>query len=55
MLFEHKSQILLNFVLQKKIVTNAEKMTLREIENLVNRFQSCLILQNSLINELLFK
>ena len=52
MSLEHRGRVLLNFLYQKKVLTNAERMTSRKNQNLVNRFQYSLILQNSVIKEL---
>ena len=55
MSFEKRDRLLGNFLLPKEFLTNAEKMSSRKDQNLVNCFQHSLILQNSVIKELSFK
>ena len=45
MSLEHRGRVLLNFLLRKKVLTNAEKMTSCKIQNPVNFFQYNLIEQ----------
>ena len=55
MSLEHRGRLLLNFLLRKKVLTNAEKMTSCKIQNLVKLFYYNLILYNSVIKEIVFK